>query len=455
MITIKKNTNNYIVLDDDGAQIFTSTLFTEVYDYINNLLKDKNGTVLLRKAHYQCNIPSWSGPILQWGTDGFPNNRLQFIGEEGTKITGNGDFTSQLNRNFMNSKCNIKFKNIEFDLDTKCNDTFNSDYTGINIEFENCSFRNAGQFHIWSGINTNNVRIINNFFGPSGPNNGQDINGTGNEDQVCVSSSNVVFVDKNVFDKTTGNPYGSSLTGGGAKRFIATNNLIKRNPIDKYHGISSEGYTPSHDYIYIAGNRVENGTIAIGDTRVEAADTLWKSVRILNNDVINAPIVIHGSSDSSWINNKIDNVFISNNNIANSVDYGVYVFRVAGTVKINNNIITNSNFGEENTGTDYYRYSAICLEHTKNIAISNNIIELETSAQQKVNPCGLALYHDNYMTSFDSNTFINNKGSPLIIVSGNDNWLVGHGNRYKGASQVVYKNGQTGNSIVLEGGKTR
>jgi hypothetical protein len=455
-LLLKNDNNTYKVLNDENAQVFSSTLLSETIEYTTQALKDKNGQLYFKKGIYEADNPSWGGPVLHIGTDAFPNNKLTLKGERGAKITlKDSEWPEYVDRNFATFKCNTVIDGIEFDFKNKIRHGLFTDYT-VNFEVRNCSFQNASRFLVGTGPNVLSTLVENNWFGSSGT-AGDSETGIGNDDQIAVSSIEETRVLNNIFDRTrtNGNGYGSSITCGSTKRYKISGNIVKRKPIDIHHGISAEGDLGIFEEIDISNNHIINGTIAIAKTDPGYSNIEYKSIKIKNNTLEGGLIKVHGSNVQNWQNQKIDNVDINGNTVLNSQEYGIYLLRVSGTAKISDNIVKNSNILNFN-GTNWERIAPLSLEYTKDVKVNDNIFIIENKNN---NPCCVALYYNNSFVTFDNNVLENFKpNTPFIKVWGNDNWIAGSDNKLRNPHNNVlvgYKNGSTGNTVDITGTKTK
>lgn len=450
-----QNPNNFLVYDDLNNLVFQSTKFTEVYDNVNEALKQTGGQIYFKNGIYEVDNPSWGGPILQWGVDQYPNTRLHLKGERGTKITlKDSEFPEQEQRHFATFACNAVVEDIDFDYKNKIIHGLYTNYEDIDVEICKCRFQNAGRFLVGTGPNVKRAYIHHNWFGPSGTTDSE--NGIGNDDQAAVSSKESSVIMNNTFDRTVQNGFGSSITTGSTKIYMVKNNFIFRKPVDIHHGISAEGDLGNFEYIDISGNYINNGTIAIGHIQPEYVGITYDSINICENTLIGGIIKVHGSNHTNWDNNQFKNINVSNNKVIKSQEYGIYLLRVSGMTRINNNQLIDSNMNN----LSGQQYAPITVEHTRNVAINdNNILIKPISGLLNSSPSCVALYGDNSFVTFDNNTLVNLKqNTPFIRIWGNNNWIAGNDNKYRNPNSntvAVYMNGSGGNTFDVTGGKTK
>jgi parallel beta-helix repeat protein len=359
------------------------------------LLFLKNGTYLLEHA------------ISPGDSTNGDNVTLRLIGEsrEGTIIKGG----STPDEHLLRSACSIDIENITFQGNP------NVTIHGVSadpdiipnkiLKVKNCRFTNINGFDIIIGHNQNGLDISKCIFD----------NKQSTHDQMAFECTGYASIHDNIFDRTSGQTTGESLTSGTAFNANIHNNIVIRRKGDISNAISLEAFQANADYenVFVHNNLVYNGVINVGSPSVPWS-TKFHNFVISSNIITRGGIAVQGPDNAPYTG-LIRDLAIENNQLFDSWKFGILLYKVGGYNTIRNNTIKNSNASLDKIDFDK---GAIYLKKTIDTVCENNNIYMGKVSPSSSNfsPFGIK-YVDMENPTIVKNTILNRTSSNPSYVS--------------------------------------
>jgi hypothetical protein len=357
----------------------------------------KNGTYLLDHA------------ISPGDSTNGDNVTVRLIGESRERTIIKAGSTPD--EHLLRSACSIDVENITFKGNPDV--TFHGVSTNPDIipnkilTVKNCRFTNINGFDIIIGHNQHGLDISECIF-----DNKQSI-----DDQMAFECTGYANIHDNIFDRTSGETTGESLTSGTAFNANIYNNIVIRQENHISNAISLEAFlgNPNYQNIFVHNNLIHNGIINLGSNK-RSWSTKFHNFVISSNIITRGGIAVQGPDHGDYIN-LFKDVAIENNQLLNSWQFGILLHKVGGYNTIRNNTIKNSNASLD---TIDFNKGAIYLNKTIDTVCENNSIYMGEVSPPNSNYCPFGIKYVSLMNPTIVKNKILNKtpSNPSYVSSG-------------------------------------